>query len=254
MLGSMHSFSYDLVVEHSRFLVVAKPGGIPTVPLAHGQDGPSLLALVGAEYPEVLHPMGRHGYEGGVMHRLDTDTCGLVLVARDPEAYASLQQAQLSGTFVKAYMAAVSGVRPSEGFPPFPVHDHGNAQICISSKFRPYGSGRKAVRPVTMDSSPLVQAKAGDRTYTTRILDSGTNASGHQLVHCSLDNGFRHQVRCHLAWRGTPIVGDTVYGGLGADCLHLAALEIRFPNPDGGNFLTIHWASPPDWATPFETR
>ncbi len=254
MLGSMHSFSYDLVVEHSRFLVVAKPGGIPTVPLAHGQDGPSLLALVGADFAEVLHPMGRHGHEGGVLHRLDTDTCGLVLVARDPEAYASLQQAQLSGNFSKTYMAAVSSARPSDGFPPFPIYDHGASLSCLSSKFRAYGSGRKAVRPVTVDSSPLVQTKAGDRTYTTRVLESGANASGHQLVSCSLDNGFRHQVRCHLAWMGTPIVGDTVYGGLYADSLHLAALEIRFPSPEGGDILTVRWANPPDWATPFGTR
>jgi 23S rRNA pseudouridine1911/1915/1917 synthase len=249
----MHSFSYDLVVEHARFLVVAKPGGIPTVPLARAQDGPSLLAWIGADFAEVLQPMGRHGHEGGILHRLDTDTCGLVLVARDPEAYASLQQAQLSGNFIKTYMAAVSSARPSDGFPPFPICDHGASQVCLSSKFRAYGNGRKAVRPVTVDSSPLVQAKAGDRTYTTRVLESGANINGHQLVSCSLDNGFRHQVRCHLAWRGTPIVGDPVYGGLGANCLHLAALEIRFPNPDDGELVRVRWADPPNWATPFET-
>lgn len=254
MLGGMHSFSYDLVVEHARFLVVAKPGGIPTVPLAHGQDGPSLLASVGADFTEILHPMGRNGHEGGVLHRLDTDTCGLVLVARDLEAYASLQQAQLSGNFIKTYMAAVSGALPSDGFPPFPIYDRGDALMSISSKFRAYGSGRKAVRPVTVESSPLVQAKGGERTYTTRVVEAGVNASGHQLVSCSLDNGFRHQVRCHLAWRGTPIVGDSVYGGLGAECLHLAALEIRFPDPDDGEFMSVRWANPPDWATPFETR
>lgn len=252
--GGMHSFSYDLVVEHERFLVVAKPGGIPTVPLARAQGGPSLLAAVGADFAEVLQPMGRQGHEGGVLHRLDTDTCGLVLVARDPDAYTVLQQAQLSGNFIKTYMAAVSRAVPSGGFPPFPFSDHDDTPLCISSKFRPYGNGRKAVRPVTVESSPIVQAKGGERTYTTQVVQAGANANGHQLVSCSLDNGFRHQVRCHLAWRGTPIVGDSVYGGPSANCLHLAALEIRFPNPEDGELFCVRWTDPPNWATPFETR
>ena len=120
----------------------------------------------------------------------------------------------------------------------------------ISSKFRPYGKGRKAVRPVTGSSSSVVQAKAGDRVYDTSVLRSGENNEGRKLYSCSLDSGFRHQVRCHLAWMGFPIVGDTVYGGAPAEHLRLAATGLRFPDPEGGGYLTVCWSVPPDWATP----
>lgn len=218
------------VYEHEHFLVVYKPHGMPTVPLAkQALTGTTLLEAVASKYPEVMQACSDHPWEGLVLHRLDTDTAGLVLCARSKQAFLALQEYQQQGLFIKTYIA---GCRPGyapEGFPEYPGPEVSTgAVIMIESRFRAYGPKSKAVRPVVGSSSPIAQGKASDTLYST-TLRLERRMKDVLLFRCTLAKGFRHQVRCHLAWSGYPLIGDPMYGGSDADRLFLTASGLKFP-------------------------
>jgi len=242
----------SIVRETDRWLVVDKPGGIPTVPLdAQHRDEPTLLSQLARDYPEVALPMGRKACEGGVLHRLDTATCGLVLVARDRQAFAFLDKAQCENRFIKTYTAGSSGCTVLKGFPPFPgCYDLADGSPReITSGFRSYGPGRKAVRPLTACSSDVSMAKGGQQEYKTMVRLMGSGYLGEKLFVCRLCKGFRHQVRCHLAWAGYPLVGDALYGGQVSDTgLHLVSVTLEFPDPTTGLIQSISLGELPGWA------
>lgn len=236
-----------ILYETDSFLIVEKPSGLPTVPLARDPKGPSLLNQLSSSYPEVAKGKGRQAHEGLVLHRLDTDTCGLVLVARDGSSFSRLQEAQMEGRLSKTYLAVVSLQSPLEGFPPSPPHFPIKGNVVIGSRFRAYGVGRRAVRPVVAESHRFAKEKSGTVDYTTKVEHFGMDGLGHHLVGCRLEKGFRHQIRSHLAWTGYPIVGDRLYGGEVADILHLAAVGLEFPHPLDGSLVRFDWTEAPDW-------
>jgi 23S rRNA pseudouridine1911/1915/1917 synthase len=139
--------------------------------------------------------------------------------------------------------------------------------MCIESFFRPWGPGRKAVRPVTAAQTLSRRKKteiAGDQgsCYRTEILALGNlgleiqegksgppvfpEPQGLRVFSLQIRRGFRHQIRCHLAWIGEPILYDTLYGGGrrdpasgtppqdGGDPIALRAWAFRFFDPDTG--------------------
>ena len=236
-----------IIVEDERFLVVLKPAGLPTVPLAKDPLANTLLTQLRPKYPEISQNAGLHAHEGLVLHRLDTDTCGLVLVARDIDAYHALQASQRAGTFSKRYIAAVADTERLEGFPTPPSNEMVKMPQTITSMFRPYGVGRRAVRPVTTDSQEHIKKKSSQVHYTTEVRTCGINDEGHTIICCELTKGYRHQVRCHLAWLGQSIVGDTVYGGLASDTLHLAAVALTFKHPQEDYLVHVIWDDAPAW-------
>lgn len=230
-------FTLSVVHEDPLFLVVDKPPRLPTVPL---KDDPeeklTLLSLVASRYPEVRMACGKNAWEGGVLHRLDTATSGLVVIARTPDAYAFLRRVQKADLFWKEYLAVSRGpVGPRKtGFPPFPYEDPascGGREVVIGSLFRGYGTNRREVRPVLMDSSRHLLAKTSGTWYVTRVCYGGTAASGGEQFTCRLSSGFRHQVRVHLAWSGWPLEGDRLYDGADADDLGLRAVAVGFLHP-----------------------
>ena len=237
----------EIVVEDERFLVVVKPAGLPTVPLAKEPSAHTLLTQLCSAYPEISQNAGVHAHEGLVLHRLDTDTCGLVLVARDIETYHTLQTSQRARSFIKRYIAAVADGEKLDGFPPIPTHEVLKDPLIITSMFRPYGVGRRAVRPVTTDAQKHIKKKSSPVLYTTVVQQCGSNDDGHTLFCCELTKGYRHQVRCHLAWLGQSIIGDTIYGGLAADMLHLAAVELTFKHPQEDYLVHVVWDDAPAW-------
>ena len=248
MLPSMNDSSFTLVAENPHFLVVAKRAGLPTVPLAKETGKKTLLSEVGAYFKEVLAPMGPHGHEGGVMHRLDTETCGLVLIARDFSTFDTLRESQMRGNFKKTYMAATKISERDDGYPPFPAAEEDTNWI-LESRFRVYGSGHKVVRPVTEASSSVVQGKGGKVTYRTAVELVGTSDEGILLYCCRLTRGFRHQVRCHLAWSSHAILGDQLYGGEPRTTLHLAAVTLGFNDPESEVYREFVWPDPPEWTS-----
>ncbi len=228
-----------VVLEDLDFVAVVKPAGLHTAPLRAGETG-TLLEWVLARFPEVVRVPGLKPVEPGLLHRLDQDTSGLVLVARTLAGWEALQAAGREGRFVKRYRAlAAPATRPPEGTRELlmaPV-DPAAATLPVSvvSAFRAWGPGRRRVAAIAPGQA------AGRRLYTTRLL--AIEAAGPSLrVLAELASGFRHQVRVHLASVGLPIVGDRLYGPPEAPAaarLFLHACGLEFPHPRSGRQVVV---------------
>ncbi|MDR2210630.1 MAG: RNA pseudouridine synthase [Spirochaetaceae bacterium] len=236
-----------IIAETSLYLVAYKPPRIHTAPLIPGEGG-TLLDWAGRIYPEVLAPLGRISREGGLLHRLDYETHGLVLLARTPAAMGALLDQQKQDRIVKEYLAASAGVgRIVPGFPPFP-RTRAEERTVVSA-FRPYGRGRREVRPVLPGP--------GRTMYQTGVVSCGENnrkpgaprdgelrqnrefreppQEENCLFRLRISRGYRHQIRCHLAWAGWPIINDGLYGGKSdGGFLGLMAAALEFTDPGTG--------------------
>jgi 23S rRNA pseudouridine1911/1915/1917 synthase len=234
----------DIITETSTYIVLYKPHKMHTVPIK-ADSGGTLLDWAAQKYPELLKVHGKKDIEGGILHRLDYETAGLVLAARTQEAYNNLYQQQNEGLFVKEYDALCA---PPDneckitlcGFPPPPKIDGSldgtpdalpdTMPFTVSSYFRHYGAGRKSVRPL-LDAD----GRAEGGIYTTEVLSISALDDSTVRLRVRIDKGFMHQIRCHLAWLGFPILNDTLYGGkpTGGE-LALNATRLYFTNPQTG--------------------
>jgi 23S rRNA pseudouridine1911/1915/1917 synthase len=235
--------------ETGDFAVVWKPPRMHCAPLKPGEGG-TLLDWYAAVFPPVRDLAGRREGEGGLVHRLDFETRGLVLFAKKQCALDFFLACQDRGEFVKEYgalcvKAGVFGRLP--GFPPPLIPDVSAVPFTIESFFRPYGPARKQVRP-TLAKDRNRRKTAGDRGdhYRTEVImfhaplsSQGLN-SGYSFT-LRIKRGFRHQIRCHLAWAGYPILNDPIYGvptkpaPEGTDAfLALESRALVFPDPGGG--------------------
>jgi 23S rRNA pseudouridine1911/1915/1917 synthase len=229
-----------LAADTASYLIAYKPPRIHTAPLQKEEDA-TLLAWVAALYPEVLCIKGRKENEGGLLHRLDYETQGLVLIAKTQHSLESLLEQQEKEMFIKEYDAVFcvnsDTVKPQPGFPAYteiPLQENR-----IVSAFRAFGEGGKSVRPVLADTEKPV--------YCTEILSHST-VEDKELLHLRIARGFRHQIRCHLAWIGKPILNDALYGGGDAGdnsdggnngkYLALRASSLSFYDPDSGELKT----------------
>jgi 23S rRNA pseudouridine1911/1915/1917 synthase len=212
---SFSSMEPRIVSETSSCLVLYKPPKMHTAPLRAGK-GNTLLDWAACRFPEIQKIKGRKEIEGGLVHRLDYETQGLVLCARTEEAFQMLALEQQSGNIVKEYDAVChsSSCQNQLGFPPLPAEysliQNGSVMenaFCIESAFRSFGKGRSEVRPVLQkDTRHKTSA-----LYRTEILlheNDGTKL----FLRIRIRKGFRHQIRCHLAWLGLPILNDSLYG------------------------------------------
>jgi 23S rRNA pseudouridine1911/1915/1917 synthase len=239
-----------ILAETECFLVVYKPPRMHSAPLKGGA-GDTLLDWFAGAYPEVSGVKGKLKREGGLLHRLDYETRGLVLFARTQEAFEVLETQQEQGNFVKEYGALTSPIfrTPLTGFPPMESPDIGSGTVpfTVESAFRPYGPGRKAVRPVLPNEFAKKPRRktALDRgnLYKTEIVELNSSAfpAEPSLIYLRIRiiRGFRHQIRCHLAWLGYPILNDVLYGGLGElgntdHYLELKSQGLSFMDPISG--------------------
>jgi 23S rRNA pseudouridine1911/1915/1917 synthase len=211
------------------FVVVDKPAGLPSAPLSEADAAPNALRLIAGEFPGVMRVRGRKAAEHGLVHRIDTEASGLLLFALTQEAYDFFADEQRHGRFRKSYTAFCHRLPDTAsrlgGFPPAPADVVRGGFVC-RSRFCPWGRGRREVRPVTADSAPAVRKKAGAAVYETAVSalsiaenappqqaqpDSAADGGAVYRLAAETARGFRHQVRCHLAWRGFPVIGDTLY-------------------------------------------
>ena len=230
-----------ILAETDDFAVVFKPPRMHCAPLDAG-EGDTLLDWYAAIFAGVMEPRGRKKVEGGLMHRLDFETNGLVLFAKNQGSLDCLLAQQIGGGFVKEYSAVCRRAGPAgPSFPQAPGFD-GRAGFVVESLFRPFGPGRRQVRPVPGEN-------AGDlyRTEIVGVSDPGPGPVGFAV---RLRRGFRHQVRCHLAWIGFPILNDPLYGaptdpgdGGKAGFLALRANVLSFRDPGDG--ATLEYRVPP---------
>ncbi|MDR0451069.1 MAG: RNA pseudouridine synthase [Treponema sp.] len=204
-----------VVAETGDFAVIYKPPFMHSAPL--GPSGAAtLLGWYARIYPPVLELKGMKPAEGGLIHRLDYETEGLVLVGKNQAALDTLLLEQRQGLMVKEYSALTEGKTagsPAPGFPPPPFGELPGDSFFIRSFFRPWGPGRKAVRPAECSRLPGRREAAGDqgRPYTTEVL-AWEQREGEARFDLRLRRGFRHQIRCHLSWIGFPLRRDTLYG------------------------------------------
>lgn len=207
------------IVHADAWLVVAdKPAGMPSHPLKPGETGTAANALVG-RFPELTQVVeGQAQREGGLVHRLDTDTSGLLLAARTPAAHAALRAQFSSKQVEKGYLALVAGE----------IHAGGEIDL-------PLAHDPQDARKVRPASDPTWAAEHGARPALTRFTPL-ERRGGFTLVEVEITTGVLHQIRAHLAFIGHPLAGDALYGGpelpgLSRHFLHAARLG--FVHPDG---------------------
>ncbi len=179
----------DVLLETPTLVAVDKPAGRPSAALRASDRGTMAGALV-ARYPE-MEGVGYGPREPGLIHRLDTQTSGVLIFARSQPSFEALRQALESGAMVKKYLAIVASDA---------IDEHG----LIHGALAPSPQGKR-VRVVPPDTRGAREA----RTEYRVVERCGRWA----LVEATAGRAYRHQVRVHLASRGSPIAGDTLYGG-----------------------------------------
>jgi 23S rRNA pseudouridine1911/1915/1917 synthase len=217
------------IVHADEHVVLAdKPAGMPSHPLKPGEKGTAANALVG-RFPE-LAAVGPQLREGGLVHRLDTDTSGLLLAARTEAAYAMLRAQFTARTVEKGYLALVAG------------EIHAGGEISLPLAHDPRDSSRM------MAVSDLEYAEEhGARAAVTRFAPV-ERRGGFTLLSIEIPTGVMHQIRAHLAFIGHPLAGDSLYGGpilTGLDRHFLHAAHLAFAHPDGSR-ARYESALPPD--------
>ncbi len=182
----------EVRLERPELVVLNKPSGMPSAPLATGERGTLCGALL-ARYPE-MRGVGYRAREPGIVHRLDTQTSGLVLAARNAEAFTRLQHALEVEAIQKRYLAVVSAAGLAETGE-------------ISAALAPDPAHPERVRVLGPDE---LEGYARHKVTRYRVQ---REAHGRALLELNVASAFRHQIRAHLASIGHPIVGDAVYGG-----------------------------------------
>ena len=207
----------DVVYEDADVIVVNKPAGLVVHPAPGHPDGTLVNAL--------LHHCGSSlsGIGGekrpGIVHRIDRDTSGLLIAAKNDYAHQALAAQLQDHSLYREYEAVcVGGLREDRGTVDAPIgrHPTDRKKMCVDRK-----NGRPAV------------------THWT-VLE---RFPGYTHIQCRLETGRTHQIRVHLASIGHPLLGDVVYGakkpvpGLAGQCLH--ARRLSFVHPRTGERVTV---------------
>jgi 23S rRNA pseudouridine1911/1915/1917 synthase len=219
------------IVHADAHLVVAdKPAGMPSHPLKPAETGTAANALVG-RFPELAH-VGPSPREGGLVHRLDTDTSGLLLAARTDAAHTLLRAQFSARTVEKGYLALAAG------------EIHAGGEIAVPLLHDPRDSRRMQAA-----SDPSYAEEHGARAAVTRF-DPVERRGGFTLLDVEIPTGVMHQIRAHLAFIGHPLAGDPLYGGPEVPGLprhFLHAARLAFAHPDGSR-ARYESPLPPDLA------
>jgi 23S rRNA pseudouridine1911/1915/1917 synthase len=208
-----------VVFEDGDLLVVDKPAGVVVHPAAGHQHGTLAQALAarGAAGGEPWRP--------GIVHRLDKDTSGLLVVAKSDEAHRRLKEALTRRLIVREYLALVAGRPPTRS----------------GTIDAPIGRDRRARRRMSVDSDSAREAR------THFKLEEGLG--GASLLRVRLETGRTHQIRAHFQAIGHPVCGDRDYGGVDAFGLErqfLHATRLELPQPFSGELLVFDSPLPAD--------
>jgi 23S rRNA pseudouridine1911/1915/1917 synthase len=201
--------------------VVDKPAGLVVHP-APSHSGPTLVDALA----EVLSG-GADPERPGIVHRLDKDTSGLLVVARDDETHAALQEQVREREVERVYLALAGGRLGSRT---------GTIDAPI---------GRAARRRTRMAVSGAASRQARTHFEVLELLAAET------WLEATLETGRTHQIRAHFAAIGHPLVGDLTYGGAekyGLSRQFLHAHRLAFAHPASGEAMSFHSELPPDLA------
>ncbi len=194
-----------IIFENDFFSVLYKPSGMPSAPLVENE--PNTLLYFFLEKCSIARAVkGRKEIEAGLVHRLDTATSGLVLIAKTQRAYDFFLSLQNTHKIEKTYIA-VSDIDKTKTSSK--AIRSWNFPKKITSQFRPFGPKARMVAPVFPDNHRFVES---GRLYETEIRSiSKISDADSYIVECSLRKGYRHQIRSHLACLGLPIKCDALY-------------------------------------------
>ena len=213
----------DIVYEDSELLVVNKPRGMVVHPAAGNVRGTLVNALLAHCTLSTINGVVRPG----IVHRIDKDTTGLLLVAKTDNAHKSLAKQIKEHSLSRCYVVLVHGnIKADDGRIDLPIARHRTAR----KKMAIAEGGRRAVTNYT------VLERFG--TYT--------------LVECRLETGRTHQIRVHMSNMGNPVVGDKTYGVkkerfvLAGQLLH--AKKLGFIHPKSGEMIECETDIPADFA------
>lgn len=199
-----------VLLERPDLVVVDKPAGQKTAPLRGGETGTLANALVG-RYPEMAE-VGFHAREPGLVHRLDNDTSGVVLAARNKGAFEALVAALKHDEIDKTYLAVCEDHElADDGVIDIPLAPHPKDEKRVLACLHPRDVEREKPRPA--------------RT-TYEVL---SRRNGFALVRAKAPRALRHQIRAHFSAIGCPLAGDALYGAtrgleLGRHALHAASI------------------------------
>lgn len=215
--AAAEAMSLTIAYEDPWCLVIDKPAGLVVHPGASNGTGTLMNGLL--HFDPALAGIPR----AGIIHRLDKDTSGLLVVSRTPTAHLMLVAALQQRLLHREYLAVVEGRPPERG-----------------SITAPIGPARSDPRHQAVDELHGKYAK------TDFTVAGGGN--GRSLVRCVLHSGRTHQIRVHLAHIGHPLVGDPMYGNGPVACLRgqaLHATQLTFPHPNGKGPVTVLSPPPP---------
>jgi 23S rRNA pseudouridine1911/1915/1917 synthase len=217
--------SFAIAWEDEHLLVVDKPAGVVVHPARGHASGTLAQAL------ERLGAAGGDPGRAGIVHRLDRDTSGLLVVARSEAVHAALKAALQAREITREYLALVEG-RPSAR---------------TGTIEAPLGRDRRVRTRVSTDT-------ADGRTAVTHF-ETERALPAHTLLRVRLETGRTHQIRAHLKAIGHPVAGDPEYGragALGLDRQFLHAARLAFAHPVTGASVDVSSPLPPDLARALE--
>jgi 23S rRNA pseudouridine1911/1915/1917 synthase len=231
-----------VMLETDSVVVVDKPANQPTAPLRPGEIGTLVNAILG-RYPELVPVdkdtfIGHSSREPGIIHRLDTETSGAVVVARTIAAFDTLKAALKEERIDKRYLlVCASEGLPDEGTIEFPLVSHPKDERRVHACIHPRDVMRYDPRPA--------------RTAYRVLSRVGMWA----LVEARVGRALRHQIRAHFAAIEHPLAGDELYGGpviraLGRHALHAA--QVTYAGGDGIAAFDVTVPLPKDIASLME--
>jgi len=196
----------DIIYEDEYIIAVNKPRNMPV----HPSRGNHLPTVANAIRAYIGHP-----FVFRAINRLDRDTSGIVLIAKDRLSGAKLYQSMKDRKFEKVYIAAVEGIPDQHGLI--------NAPIARETE----GSVKRVVR------------EDGKESITEYELIS-TDENGNSLVKVIPHTGRTHQIRVHMAHIGHPLINDFLYGTRGEETYSLHCASLSFPHPFTNEKMTVY--------------
>lgn len=228
---SPEPFDLPILYEDESMLVIDKPPGVVVHPAAGNPTGTVVNALLG-RYPQLAEELACGNSRPGIVHRLDKDTSGCLVIAKTASAQFKLSGAFAGRETAKTYLALVRGV---------PKRPSGELSNLI---------GR---HPVNRKKMAVVE-RCGKLAVTRYRLDRAGTVDGVpvSLLEVRILTGRTHQIRVHLSSIGYPVLGDALYGGAGVTIAGLErqmlhAWKLRVPHPVSGVMMEFTAPLPEDF-------
>jgi 23S rRNA pseudouridine1911/1915/1917 synthase len=231
-----------LLFEDEHVLVINKPAGLVVHPAPGNWSGTLLNGLL------AHHAGAMHLPRAGIVHRLDKDTSGLMVVAKTLPAMTALVRDMAARQVQRRYLALVHGTPPEQQCLDAPIGR--DPRVRVRMAVVPVAAGGKTARTDVQRVAQLEAVSAVASSPGVRA-ERGASQPAIAAVLCTLHTGRTHQIRVHLSAQGYPLVADAVYGGAAALGLQRQALHagrLAFAHPITQSPLSFQCPPPADFS------